>query len=213
VRAELAKAGFDLTKATQDWQAMTRHIASLNSAGQLRLKEATGFALESLNLIDDPNPKNKSGDLIGKVKQEVGRSRFKILNKASLSAAKEGMLGQEATNAATLLDQQIRELQSELAVVYKGGNSPTDIGLKSAMDILHSDWSEDTLRKAVELTRKNLGIRLNSIRSAPVSSVGDTNQYADKSKASPVPRGTTPTATPKPTHRFNPATGKIEAIQ
>jgi len=183
VRAALQKKGYNLTQATQDWKATERWLSTLNSPVQLRMRQATEFAKESLDLID--NPEKPGEDLIGELGQHISRSKFKVFNKAAIAAAKNGLLGEEAAGAATRLDSQIRDLQSELATVYKGGNSPTDLGLKSAMDMLSSDWSDKVLRQAVDLARKNLSIRLNSIRQAGPVGTGATNAYMPQPGASP----------------------------
>jgi hypothetical protein len=85
------------------------------------------------------------------------------LNRAAIDAAKSGILGDTAASAANQLTQQITDLQSELAVVYMGGNSPTDKGINQAKQMLDGEWSDKVLRDAVGLARKNLGLRLNSI--------------------------------------------------
>lgn len=201
VRQELAKSGFNLSRAQQDWTATQAYIRSLNGAQQLRLRQATDFAYESLNLID--NPEDPGNDLIGQVRRFVPRTRFPIINQAALNAAKNGAFGDAAASAARQLDSQITDLQSELATVYKGGNSPTDVGLNQASKMLSDAWSENTLRDAVDLSRKNLRYRLNSIRNTGPSGVSAESPYTPAPPPS-TPVDTTPvnraagTSLPKP---------------
>lgn len=164
VRAELERNKFNLREATLDWSGTQRWLSTLNGAQQTRLRQATDFAFESLDVIDD---------LSKEVGKHLDRSKFPILNRAALTAAKNGLMGEEAAIAAGNLEQQINDLQSEIATVYKGGNSPTDIGLKQATAILSSDWDEKRLKSAVDLARRNLRIRLNSIKqTGPVTFTG-----------------------------------------
>jgi hypothetical protein len=162
VRAALAAQGYDLTKATQDWKATERYLSTLNGPGQVRLRQAVDFAYESLGLVKDLAEQWKGG-------------RFPLLNKVSLEAAKQGAMGPDAQAIATKLDSQIVEMQSELSVVYRGGNSPTDESLKQAAKVLQSNWSLPTLLANVDLLEKNLAIRRNSIVTAGVAAnVGNT---------------------------------------
>lgn len=175
IRSELAKRGFNLSRAQQDWQATQAYIRSLNSAQQLRLRQATDFAFESLDLLD--NRDEPGNDLIGQLRRFVPRSKYPILNQAALNAAKQGGFGDAAASAARQLDSQITDLQSELATVYKGGNSPTDVGLNQASKMLSGAWSENTLRDAVDLSRKNLRYRLNSIRNTGPAGITAGSAY------------------------------------
>jgi hypothetical protein len=166
VRAELARQGYDLTTATEDWNAVTKYLATLNGAQQTRLRQAVTFANDSLDIIEDLNGKWNGG-------------RFPLLNKANLAAAKQGVYGQDVQSVATQLEAQINDLVSELGTVYKGGNASTDESLRLAASNLKADWSKKTLDDAIKLVRKNLTIRTNSIRNTEVAG-GANNQYAPK---------------------------------
>jgi hypothetical protein len=170
VKAELEKQGYNLTKATQDWTATQKYLATLSGAQQVRLRQATNFAYESLNVVDELNSQWKGG-------------KFPLLNKANLALAKGGALGADAQSLATRLDSQIADLQSELATVFKGGNSSTDESLKLASQMLQSNWSQQQLADAINLVRTNLQIRLNSIKSAGVAG-NENNSYAPNNSTS-----------------------------
>lgn len=188
VRAALARKGYDLTKATEDWKATQKYFQTLNGAQQVRLRQAVGFATDSLDVIDDLNRQWQGG-------------RFPLLNRAQIKAAKGGLLGKQAQQIATQLDAQISDLVSELGTVYKGGNSSTDESLRLATENLKSDWSQAQLESAIKLVRKNLQIRMNSIRNTGIVA-NQNNEYAPTQGGSTV----------KPVGRFNPATGKVEAV-
>jgi hypothetical protein len=204
VKAALAKKypDFDLSKAELDWNGMKRYVSTLQGPQMVKLRSATNFAVEGLDTLDAPRPPDwkkgdpdpKENDLIGRAAKTAAGSKYKRLNRAYLDAAKNGVFGQQAASDATLLDVQIAELQQELAVVYKGGNSPTDLGLNKAGEMLRSEWNDQVLRDAVNLGRTNLRIRLNSIKhTLPESVGGGANPYAPQPSASPT---ATPPQTP-----------------
>lgn len=155
VRAALERQGYNLTKATQDWTATQKYLATLNGAQQTRLRQATSFAYDSLDLVDS---------LSNEMKGILSRSGVTLFSKANLIAAKNGIYGADAKSIATRLDNQISDLTSELATVYKGGNSSTDESLKLASKQLNSSWDDKTLKDNVNLVRKNLQIRRNSLQ-------------------------------------------------
>ena len=191
--AEAARQKVPLAQMELDWLATSQFYRTLNGAQQTRLRQATEFSTESLNLLSNPDTKQQGADLIGQLRRFIPRSKFPILNKAALTAAKQGVFGDAAASAARQVDSQITDLQSELATVYQGGNSPTDQKIGRAKQILDSDWSENTLRDAVDLSRTNLGLRLNSIRNVGVGGPTGGGMYAP----TPAP----PTPTPLPVNR------------
>jgi len=161
VRAALAEIGYDVTKATIDWTATQKWMASANNPQQLRLRQAAQTAYESLDVVDD---------LSARLSRQIPRTKVRQLNRASLALAMNGAFGAEAQNTATMLNAQITDIVSELGNVYMGGNSPTDHALQLAQRNLSADWSYNQLRSATDLARKNLRIRLNSIAQSGVVS-------------------------------------------
>lgn len=154
VRAALAKKGYDLTKATQDWNATQKLLTTLNGSQQTRLRQAVNFTYDSLDLLDELNTE---------AEKAMTRAGITPIGSVQRTAAVSGALGKDIKAAFTKLDNQISDLVSELATVYKGGNSSTDESLKLAAKQLSSNWDYDTLKKNIELVRKNLGIRKNSL--------------------------------------------------
>jgi hypothetical protein len=173
VRAILAKRGYNLATAQQDWRATQRHFATLNGSQQTRMRQAVDNAYHSLDVIEDLAGQWRGG-------------KFPILNRASLLLAKGGAQGPVAQQIATNLEAQIADVASELGNVYMGGNSPTDHALSMAAKNLSADWTETQLKSALNLARRNLEIRQNSIRNTGVVGASDTNPYAGGSG------GTTP---------------------
>lgn len=196
VRAELARMGFDLSNANEDWTATQKYLGTLNGVQQTRLRQAVSFANSSLDLVDS-------------LAQQWNGSTVKPLNAANLALAKQGLLGQQAKSLAVRLDAQIADLQSELGTVYKGGNSSTDESLALAAKNLQADWDAKTLKDATQQIRTNLGIRMNSLKLGGVAGVGGDNRYAPdtgQGQTAATPNPMTPHAQPVPK---NPVKGQI----
>ena len=155
VREEMAVLGYDLTEATQDWNAVSRHLNTLNSAGQLRMRQATTFAYHSLDLVED-------------FAKEWDAGQFPALNNIRMKSAMEGALGPEAQRIANNLNSTITDLVSELATVYRGGLSSTDSSIALAAENLKTEWSKEALLSGIQLMRDTLQIRLNSINTTDV---------------------------------------------
>ena len=183
--AEAKRQGFDLASANMDWLATSKHLATLNGAQQTRLRQAVDTASHSLDVIEDLAKQWQGG-------------KFPLLNKGQLAAAKAGALGPKAQSIATRLEAQISDVTSELGNVYMGGNSPTDHALSLAAKNLSADWTQSQLIDAIDLSRKNLKIRSNSMVNVGVAGASEDNPYAPPAAAAPAAR---PTAT-------NPKTGQ-----
>lgn len=166
LRAYMAEKGYDLKQAELDFGAQKKFLSTLNGQQQLRLRQAITFTSDSLSIVED-------------LAKQWDGGKFPLLNRANLIAAKNGALGPKAQQIATKLDTQVADLTSELGTVYKGGNSSTDESLKLAAQNLNGAWSKEQLLSNLDLIRKNLAIRKNSIETSGV--VGTSKD---------VPRGT-----------------------
>jgi hypothetical protein len=172
--AEAHRQGYDLAKAATDWSATQKHFATLNGAQQTRIRQAVDTAYHSLDVIDDLADQWKGG-------------RFPALNRATLTAAKNGVMGKDAQLIATQLDAQITDLTSELGNVYMGGNSPTDHALGLASKNLNAAWSNDVLKSMTKLARTNLEIRRNAIANVgAIDSGGERTTQAQPAAAPPA---------------------------
>jgi hypothetical protein len=178
VATELQKQGFNLAMAQTDWKATQKHVASLNSAQQLRLNQAVGALPDLLDSVDSIASEWKGG-------------KFPILNKANLALAKGGAYGTEVATVANKLDAQIADVTSDLAVVYMGGNSPTDHGLGLAAKSLQGDWDEKVIHNMVKMAKANVIIRKNSISNTGVAGASATNPYAPPTGGIPPPAADT----------------------
>lgn len=193
LKAELHRQGFNLSRASTDWSATNRLINSLNGTQQTRLREAVDAAYNQLDVVEN---------LFDEWQKTGLPSGFKLWNKGALGAAKS--LPGEAGAKANALEQQTAILVGELGTTLMGGNTPTEIAIKEAKRMLSADWNDEAFKKAIKQLRIDLKIRQNSISNVQPAGASAENPYAPKPGAAAPPK--------KATHRFNPATGKIEAI-
>lgn len=170
--AQLHKAhpDFNLTEAVLDLRATRKWLESANSTPQLRLRQAIDATYHSLDLIDQ---------LSDQLSRYVPRSDIRLLNKGVNLGAKElNALGPEAQDAVRQLQTEVRNVNSEMAFVYQGGNAPTEHNMRTAEQNLSVDFAPHSLKNNTRLMRSNLRIRENSIANAgpisPSNPVGQT---------------------------------------
>ena len=173
IKAQLAKDGFNLSEATNEWNATQKWIASANSTTQLRLRQAIGSVMGQIDQLTTLN-------------DEWNRTGLTPINSVIIKSAMTGALGTDAQNIATQFQQQISLMTDELGQTFMGGNSPTDRALSLAGQMISSSWSQTQLQSALDNIKVNLGYRLNSIEntgaiipgggSAPDYSVGTNTE-------------------------------------
>lgn len=200
LRAYLASKNYDYTKANEDWTATQKLLGTMNGAQQTRLRQATDMASDSLGVID-------------KLAQQWKAGGFPLVNSVIKNAAQQGITGHpEAQSLATQLDTEIADLTGELGNVYMGGNSPTEKALELAGKQLSSDWSEDTLRNAIQLARVNLAYRRNSLLLGPAG-IQDSQYTQMPSQAAPDVQVGPAGVTQAPATGAAPAGYKIISVQ
>lgn len=175
VRAELARNKYNLTEATSDWNALQKHINSLNSTQQLRLGQAIDFTYDTLPQIEQA---------YARWKKNAGVSGIKLINKGALATTKQ--FGGETGSSAQQLESLIADFTSELGTVYKGGLSSTDESLKLAAQNLAADWNEKTFNDAITRLKTSLAIRHNNMHSVGPAGLSPNGQ-AKLPSAQPKP--------------------------
>lgn len=171
--AEARRQNYDLASAATDWVATQKHIAALNSTQQTRLNQSIGALPDLLDSVDSLGKQWKAG-------------RFPLLNRANLAVAKSGVYGKDSAKIANKLEAQIADVVADLGNVYMGGNSPTDHALELASKSLSANWDSDVLHDMVEMAKKNVTIRQNSIHNVGVAGASDGNPYAPKTDSAAV---------------------------
>jgi alkylhydroperoxidase/carboxymuconolactone decarboxylase family protein YurZ len=168
LEAAISKAGGNLTNIALDWASMQKWLTSANSTTQLRLRQAISSVQQGIEGLRTASAAWDAGG-------------FAPLNAANLTAALNGVYGQQAQQVAAQFQQQATIITDELGQTFMGGNSPTDKALSLAGSVLNTNWSKDTLDSALTNLDTNLGYRLNAIQTTgPIGAGGDmTNQYAN----------------------------------
>ncbi len=150
VRAELARQGYDLTAASQDWLATQRLYSTLNGPTQSRMRQATGQVKETLPLLRN-------------LAEEWNAGGFPVLNAANRQLAESGALGPEANRIITQLKSAVADVTGEMGNVLMGGNAPTDHALQLAAQNLSADWSYPTFTAALNQMDSLLTFRQNAL--------------------------------------------------
>jgi len=152
VTAGLALMGYDMSKASQDWDAMKKRLSSMNSTQQLKLSQSI-YALEGST--------HQAEKLYSEWVKTGLPKGYSSYNKAALVAS-ANLPGQAGVAARTLVSH-VEDMANELSVVYRGGNTPTDQSLQSARLSLSADWNPEQFKRNLALIRENMRIRQNSI--------------------------------------------------
>ena len=145
----------------------------MNSVGQLRLRQAIDTVNLTLPHIEELYNKWLGTEL---------PSGFKLYNKAALIAS-SNLPGDKGAIAANLIGR-INDIVSELATVYKGGNSPTDETLKLAAENLKAEWNQETFEMAIKRLNTDMKIRTNSINNSNVVGIPSGSPYESGEKTS-----------------------------
>jgi hypothetical protein len=187
VRGELARRGFNLANAQSDWTATQKYLSSLNGPQQLRVHQAVSTAGDSLDKIDSLYKEWQDA-------VPLGTSGVKAYNHAALIASKN--LPGRAGAVAQALDSNIADLTSDLAVVYMGGNSPSDKAIGLAKENLSSDWNKETFEEGIKQAHLNIGIRSNSMKNGLPSGVSPASPYIQRMPGAGNPAAAAGAATP-----------------
>jgi len=185
VRAAIARIApeYDLSRARNDFQGIQRHVSSLNNPQQLRLRQTAFSALNSLEYLDE---------VVGQYEKLGGGKNVRTWNQFQNWAAEQGLTSPEYTEAFRMLNALVTDQESEVATVYRGGNSPTDQTLLRAAQNLNTNWSTQSMKRLIGLQKRQLNLRIQAIEQArPVGTGGGTNMYdpGPGGGQTPPPRG------------------------
>lgn len=151
----LAKDGFKLGRAQQDFSAVQRHFATLNGRLQLQIRQSANTVLRGLDDVQS---------LADRLYQLAPSSRNTPINALIVKGTREwGALSPEAQDVATELNGQIATLIPELSNVYSAGGVPTTEAMKLAKQVLNGDWPPNRLNAGIRRERANIQYRVNSI--------------------------------------------------
>ena len=193
VKAYLAANNFDLTKASLDWTAVSKYVSTLNSATQVRFRQAVQSVPPMLDNAQTLFTKLQT-DIQGTPSLPQGLT---ILNSANLAMFASGAYGPELQSDAITLQNQITDVTAEIGTVFKGGNAATDLALQNGASLLKGSWDAQTFSQAVQLLKENMQYRANAVLNAGVAGTSD-NTYASNAaggQAEAYSTDTTPAGT------------------
>jgi len=136
-----------------DWQEMSKRKSTLNSTSFIRLEAATYNVQWSISQAEKLYNDWKSTGLAWWMKS---------FNYAALRAAAN--MPWDAWVKASLLISHLEDMQAEIAVLYKLGNTPTDANMDVAARTLNSSWNEAQFMANLRLIEQNIRIRSNSLK-------------------------------------------------
>lgn len=173
VEADLGQnhPGFNLIQAQQEANAANANIRSMNATGQLRLRQ---------NIGELTGPDGASGMLgqLQKVADAWNAGGFGPINGATLYAASQGYLGEDARAKAALFKSQLADAGPAMSSVFSGGNSPTDKMLANAQSIFDDNQSKVTFDQLIQQARLNLGYRARALDQAPAGPAGNRYNFS-----------------------------------
>jgi hypothetical protein len=166
ISAYLAANGYDLTKATEDWTAVTKWIATENSSTVQRAIVAADSANNYISNLRDLESQWKS-------------TSIQPLNWANFQSALQGVQGESQQDIAQNIETQIADLTVDMGSVYRYGLSATDESLKVATKTLSTNWGDKQMGASLDTIENNLKIRINSLKNPQniQSPSGQSNQY------------------------------------
>jgi hypothetical protein len=147
VVGKLAADGFNLAKAQTEWLATKRNIATIDGVQFKRLESAEKMVTSMTDRVD-------------RLAKEWDSYGIGPLSRARLTAAQQGALGQKAQSLAARYDQLIKENIGELAIVIKGGGTPTNEDRQFAEKTLESWWAAGTVLDVTEQMRATVNSRI-----------------------------------------------------
>ena len=149
--------GYDMTKATLDWQGVQRWLSSGNAPNQLRLRQAIDATKGMLGNIESYNEQ---------LKTLVPRNQIGAFNRGSLALALNGAYGPQAGEVAKKMRDQMSLVSTEIAQVMSGGYSPLDKAISQSAAILNVNTPPGQIVATIANLRTDLMYRSNSINTA-----------------------------------------------
>ncbi len=197
VKAILARKWYDLAWAVEDWNATQKYLSTLNWTAQTKLRQSVDQVAEQIPLIEKLNDDANS---------ILNKSWITQFSQAQKKLAMNWYYWEDAKQAFNKLESQTAEVVSELAAVYQWGNSATEKSLQEAAKQLNTDRDAKTFQSNIDLIKKNITIRQNSLKNAwvawtPGNYLPDTNNSWEWTTAPDVNNGWVDISNYKPTFK------------
>lgn len=159
---------FNLATAVSDWNSKETFNKTENSQRFVALRASVQTVAEHLKDYEE---------LTAQMQEAKKTTRFRGVNVGIMWAAKNGLLGQDAADAAAALYTNRGAVASELAVTLAGGYAPQKEQIKDAQHMVDTLWSPRQQGAAVETIKKLIKGRVKSAQRQMPFSGGKTNPY------------------------------------
>lgn len=213
VKADLARRGFDLTKASLEYESAHKQVLSLNGPQMVRY---TGLAQSVVNTIDR----------VKELSVAMGNSGLTGFNAAKLATLINTAGNTEQGKIASQYLAAVNTLKEEFANLAQGGYAPTEAAWDLANKQINANFGVEQLPATLDEVQRLIRYRLDAIPNIHTLGPGAANPYVNGGVAPQVGHGGEPAAAapasgapaapapvaPGVTHIWNPATGKLEAV-
>lgn len=150
VRAGLGRSGFDLTKATQQWNAAQALTKSLNSTQMLKLQ---GLAGSVVNTIDE----------VKNLANQMKQGGIPLVNKLNLERLVQTEGNSEKGQLASRYLAAANTLKEEFANLANGGYAPTDAAWSLANSQINANYGIDQFNTTLDEVQRLINYRLKAI--------------------------------------------------
>jgi hypothetical protein len=183
IHEHIAAQGFDLLSLQHDYTATVGMIRTLNNSQQVRLRQSASSVLGSIGAEGYPQPIIGGRQLpsLRDLIKEWDGTLFRPLNSVQLGLALRGMMGSDAQILARDMDSMISDVQAELAIIYQGGNSPTEKVIGLTERNIQTDDARDTILRSLDRVESQVKLRLLAIEDvSPITPGGGEVEYSSQ---------------------------------
>jgi hypothetical protein len=164
VRTQLARDGFDLASANQQWEAAQKQIKSLNGPQMVRY---AGLAHSVINTIDEVNS----------LAQKMQNTGVPAYNHARLMAYAQAAGNTEGGQLAARYLAATNTLKEEFANLAQGGYAPTEAAWGLANQQINADYGVKQLGATLGEVQRLIRYRIQGIPNFQRLGPGAANRY------------------------------------
>lgn len=179
IRSELARQGFNLTRAQQEQTALRTHYSTLNTGERANLRVAADATTEALDALEELNEQWKVGN-------------WGPMSWVRVTAAKAGGLGDLAKTLAGDIEAAVAAVRENLATLKSGGSAPTNRTIAEAESALSARSSPASLEATIRRLRQAVGYKRSAITGleavTPTTQAGEADFDYDPATGTLKPR-------------------------
>lgn len=174
----------NLGKLQLDYEAAKKFVSGMNSSQMIRYRGLSESVVNTINEVQ------RLADSL----QQGGVQKWNQVKRSTIRQVYGNTPDSELANQYV---GAVNTLKEEFANLANGGYAPTDAAWKLANDQINQDFGFKDLRASLTEVQRLINFRTSAFNDQQPYQMGGSDKTA---------------TTPKPTGRFNPATGKVESI-